>query len=149
MADGQWPPLRATFLHKKSFGTKPKDFLCQDIHQKLAQEHRAAARERHREKSCAKPREHQAHQQRQKAGDPAACGREDGREGHHRQGHIGHIVEKGTDQAASDGLSDQRQRQCPDEERHRRHGEDIEIGSIVDVEITTAKTWSLDGKVNK
>ena len=28
-------------------------------------------------------------------------------------------------------------------------GEDIEIGSIVDVEITTAKTWSLDGKVNK
>ena len=28
-------------------------------------------------------------------------------------------------------------------------GEDVEIGSIVNVEITTAKTWSLDGKVSK
>ena len=28
-------------------------------------------------------------------------------------------------------------------------GDDIELGSIVDVEITEAKTWSLDGKVSK
>ena len=28
-------------------------------------------------------------------------------------------------------------------------GEDVEIGSIVNVEIITAKTWSLDGKVSK
>ena len=28
-------------------------------------------------------------------------------------------------------------------------GDDVEIGSIVNVEITEAKTWSLDGKVSK
>ena len=28
-------------------------------------------------------------------------------------------------------------------------GDDVKIGSIVNVEITEAKTWSLDGKVSK
>ena len=28
-------------------------------------------------------------------------------------------------------------------------GDDVELGSIIPVEITEAKTWSLDGKVSK
>ena len=68
-----------------------------------------------------------AHRHGGNAAPGALGGVHDGREGHHRQRHIGHIIKEGADKTAPDGAAHQGQGQSPDRIDDQEHDQDIDI----------------------
>ena len=81
------------------------------LQHQLQQQHRAAAQRSHFGQAGSAIGEKHAHSQRGHASDGRLRGVHHGREGHYRQGNIGHIIQKGLQKRAGNRAAQQRQRQ--------------------------------------